>query len=346
MSLVLTLFWSPSASVRQWGQSHVAVSATRVAHKLYPLRVRVVNVVTGDVEWEPIAYIPIVRKQKEPAAERRARARRHSILQRVLYMAFRTTIAASRHGVKHEMGGKTYVAFPRILLYVCDQPEEKAVLCIKGGNCKFPCSSCLVPADLAGAPAALKATERSAVETLKRQVNAEAQERLHHQTQSRSDLEAHDSAHSRLPALAGMFGLSTDPFLLYKTVGFDCLHVRGSRSVLWVCASHSAIESFLLMCSSGLTSCLVLLSRFISHIGCVVAQVMDLGVTRMLVHRLVRVFPHICDGHYPLCETIAATFRVANMRLEYMGRRSKASHVPPGYVICETLTASCFFSLG
>jgi len=53
----------------------------------------------------------------------------------------------------------------------------------------------------------------------------------------------------------------------------------------------------------------------------------------MLVHRLVRVFPHICDGHYPLCESIAATFRVANKRLEFMGRRCKASQVSPGYVI-------------
>jgi len=62
-------------------------------------------------------------------------------------------------------------------------------------------------------------------------------------------------------------------------------------------------------------------------------QVLDLGVTRLLVHRLVRVFPHICEGYYPLCESIAATLRVANKRIEFMGRRSRASNVPgPGYV--------------
>jgi len=60
-------------------------------------------------------------------------------------------------------------------------------------------------------------------------------------------------------------------------------------------------------------------------------QVLDLGVTRLLVHRLVRVFPYICEGYYPLCETIWATFRVANKRIEFMGRRSRASRVPPGY---------------
>lgn len=299
---------------------------------------RVVNVVTGDVEWEPIAYIPVVRKQKEPSSELRARARRHSILQRVLYMAFRTTIAASRHGVLHKMGGKTYVAFPRILLYLCDQPEEKAVLCIKGGNCKFPCSQCLVPAELAGAPAALKAAERNAVETLKWQVNAEAKERFHGQTQRCADNEDQDSAHNRLPALAGMFGLSTNPFLLYKTIGFDCLHVRHRLSFWFVRVSRCAFSQCLLLCRAGLTSFLLLLSHVNRYLGCD-AQVLDLGVTRMLVHRLVRVFPHICKGYVPLCGTIAGTFRLANMRLEYLGRRSMASHVPPGYVVHFPLTA-------
>ena len=108
------------------------------------------------------------------------------------------------------------------------------MLCLKGGNCQFPCSTCLVPAELAGAPAALKAAERSAVGKLKRQVNAEASERCHGQTHRGADLEAQQSAHSRLPALAGMFGLSTDPFLLYKTIGFDCLHVSGRFSFSWV----------------------------------------------------------------------------------------------------------------
>jgi len=108
------------------------------AHKLYPLRVRLVNVVTGEVEWEPAAYIPVVRNQKEPASKPRARARRNGLLQRVLYLAFRTKIGASLTGVLVERDGRTYVGFPRVLLYLCDQPEEKAVLCLKGGNCKFP----------------------------------------------------------------------------------------------------------------------------------------------------------------------------------------------------------------
>jgi len=104
-------------------QNWLARACMPTAHKLYPLRVRVVNVVTGESEWEPTAYIPMVRKQKEPSADLRARERRTAILQRVWYLAFRTTITASHIGVLHEQDGTTYVAFPRLLLYLSYQPE-------------------------------------------------------------------------------------------------------------------------------------------------------------------------------------------------------------------------------
>lgn len=187
---------------------------------------RVVNVVTGESDWEPIAYIPMVRKQKEPSADLRARDRRSAILQRVLYLAFRTSIAASHVGVLHEQDGTTYVAFPRLLLYLSDQPEEKAVLCLKGGSCKHPCSSCLVHVSEAGAPEALNAEDRNAMRTLERQLEGAAHKRFQRESLRRTELEAMESAHNRVPALAGMAGLSTAPFLLYKTIGFDALHVR------------------------------------------------------------------------------------------------------------------------
>jgi len=62
-------------------------------------------------------------------------------------------------------------------------------------------------------------------------------------------------------------------------------------------------------------------------------QVLDFGVMRLLVRNLVRVFSHICEGYYPLCETTAATLRVAKYRIEFMRRRRRASTVPgPEYV--------------
>jgi len=178
------------------------------------------------LEWEPIAYIPLVRKQKEPLAEMRGRERRSAILQRVLYLALRTTVTASHIGVLHEQDGNTYVAFPRLMLYMSDQPEEKAVLCLKGGSCQHPCSSCVVNVKEAGAPAALSAGERDAVLTVERQLEGAAHKRYQRESVRRTKLEAMESAHNRVPVVAGMAGMTTAPFLLYKSIGFDALHVR------------------------------------------------------------------------------------------------------------------------
>lgn len=61
-------------------------------------------------------------------------------------------------------------------------------------------------------------------------------------------------------------------------------------------------------------------------------QVLDLGVTRQLVHRLIKLFPFMCVGDKPLAGSLEATKRVAFERLKYLGRRSRACKADPGYV--------------
>lgn len=61
-------------------------------------------------------------------------------------------------------------------------------------------------------------------------------------------------------------------------------------------------------------------------------QVLDLGITRLLVHRLARLLPHMCAGHAPRWGSLAAALNDACHRLLFLGRRSKASRVAPGYV--------------
>lgn len=51
------------------------------------------------------------------------------------------------------------------------------------------------------------------------------------------------------------------------------------------------------------------------------------------MHRLLRVFPHICKNHIPLCGSIAATYRIANLTLAFLGRRCKAPSIVPGYIL-------------
>lgn len=75
-----------------------------------------------------MAYIPMVRKQKEASADERGRERHSAVLRRVLYLVFRSIISTRHEGVKITCQGRKLKACPLILLYQCDYPEEKAVL--------------------------------------------------------------------------------------------------------------------------------------------------------------------------------------------------------------------------
>jgi len=250
--------------------------------------------------WLTLAYIPIVRPTKEPGADERARKRRSAILQRVLYLVIRSAMAASHVGVKVRFGGRELLCFPRLLLYICDLPEEKGLLCLKGGKTAKPCSLCTVSHEMAAVPEALTAEDRDALMLLKDQAEATNLLLRRERPSRRLMLEKRHSAHPVLPALAGMAGLSTAPFHMYKMVGVDVLHV------------------------------------------------LDLGVTRMLVHRLVRVYPHVCA--VAGCETAPGgtkgVCRVCNRRFNVMGRRCKASMSAPGCVSfsCSHPRVSCLLS--
>jgi len=193
----------------------------------YPLRIRLINSMTGAIEWHTVAYIPIVRTLKEAAPKKRERERRCGVLKRVLYLGFSTASKASNTGAFIVGGVAGEVrAFLRILLYLCDQPEEKAVLCLKAGTTAMPCSSCRVAAADAVTPAALTAADRKVIVTLNRHLEADAHRRYGCEGQRRLLLEARESIHSAVQALAAMAGLGTEPHLLYKMIGFDTLHVR------------------------------------------------------------------------------------------------------------------------
>lgn len=258
------------------------------------MRVLVVNLTIEEAHYVTVAYIPVVRKLKESDADEKARLRRCAVLQRVLYLAFRSAIAASHNGAKVKVGDRNLTAFARVLLYLADIPEEKAILCMKSGLCAHPCSSCDVCVTQAGTPEALNARDRDVIRMLTTQLEGAGHRQRQRSAQRRAHLEASTSARSAVPALAGFAGLSTAPFLLYKMIGFDVLHV------------------------------------------------LDLGVTRMLVHRLVRVFPHMRKNYYPLCGGTSATYRVANVRISRMGRRSVAPRLAPIFFVEEGTPQSTF----
>ena len=72
-----------------------------------------VNEDAEEEAWPTVAYIPIVHKGKEPGAEQRASRRRRAILQRVIFLVFRSAMAASHVGARVRVGGRALSAFPR-----------------------------------------------------------------------------------------------------------------------------------------------------------------------------------------------------------------------------------------
>ena len=206
--------------------------AILTAHKLYPVRIRVLNVETDAAKWITIAYIPIVKKLQEPAADDRGRVRRCGVLQRVLYAAFREFASCSHTGMNVQYKGRTIKVFGRVLCYLCDRPEERAVLALKAGQCDFPCSTCMVPLAEAGAAVAVTAAKRGVIDSLAGQIEAAEHLRRSRHRQRRVALEAVGSLTSFVPALAGVAGLSTEPLLLYQIIGFDILHVSSFASFL------------------------------------------------------------------------------------------------------------------
>jgi len=193
------------------------------------VRIRVVNDVTGDVDWHTIAYVPYVRNVKEPGSKEKAKGRRWGVLQRTLYLAFRDAIKSSHKGVLMEdsIGGFS-LAFLRVLLYACDRPEERAVLCLKTGNCNYPCSNCQVRAEDACTVNGTEAAKRVVIDSLEQQMEAAALSRVNKKRQRRLYLESRGSMNAFVPALACLGGLTTAPHYLYKMIAFDPLHVRTS----------------------------------------------------------------------------------------------------------------------
>lgn len=219
---------------------------TIAAHKLYPLRVRVVNALTKEDEWHTIAFIPQILTERGSAGAERSRLRRMVVLQRVLYLALRSLIIAGEKGVPfRNSAGEYLLAFPRILLYLCDQPEERAVLCLKPGMCNQPCSLCDVRVQDLGTTPALHAKDKHPLQVVPRQLEAHGHRSRGREQNRRAHLERELSINCQPPVLAAMAGLCTPPFLLYKIFALDVLHVRFFFLTASPCVMLTPDECFL-----------------------------------------------------------------------------------------------------
>jgi len=223
----LLLYFGFFLSHLTFGGRCLPPSTFSTAHKLYPVRVRIIILITDKPQWVTVAYVPVVKKMTESVVDERAKLRRCAVLQRVLYIVFRSVVSASHSGVTvYDKYGKALTAFPRLLLYISDQPEERAVFAFKLGMCGHPCSHCDVKLADCGTTRAANAEDRDVLRTLRAQAEATGHRRYSRHAGRRLALEEAHSITGILPAIASMAGLSTTPKLLYRTIGFDILHVR------------------------------------------------------------------------------------------------------------------------
>jgi len=59
---------------------------------------------------------------------------------------------------------------PRALLYVCDQPEERAIMCLEESGCLFPCTPCTVEREISCTEGGMSAPPRDVGDTVRAQL--------------------------------------------------------------------------------------------------------------------------------------------------------------------------------
>jgi len=187
------------------------------------------------VRWVTLAYIPQVEaKFLETMRGQEVRA---ELLQRILHVVFRTSLLADHDGMWLNLpGGGCERVSPRALLYVSDQPEERAVLCLKGSGCLFPCTACTVGRDTSCTEAGTSAPAKDVHETVLAQLRSVLMGNFGGAGAMRTEAEMAHSLNSLVPALAAWAGLRNGSRMLYRLPGFDRLRVCFSfhMSVLFV----------------------------------------------------------------------------------------------------------------
>lgn len=205
--------------------SDATVLSDSGAVSAYPLRMRIVNVNTKKERWLTVAYIPQV--EGKFLDKRKAQEVRSDLLQRVLHLTFRNTIQASHRGAWMDLrdGGRVRVS-PRVLLYVCDQLEERAVMCLKASGCLYPCTPCMTSRENACSASGATAPARDVDATVAAQLQNATRGSFWGAQLRRGEVELAHSLNSVVPAMASWAGLGSGPCMLYRLPGFDRLHVR------------------------------------------------------------------------------------------------------------------------
>jgi len=190
--------------------SGATVLSSSGAVSVYSLRMRVVNVNTKDVRWMTHAYIPQVEVRFVETSK--VQEVRSELLQWISHIVFRRSVMASHRGAWINLtGGDRVPVSPRALLYVCDKPEERAVMCLKGTGCIFPCTPFMVEREDSCSASGADPPSRDVDETVRVQLKNATMGSFWVAAARRAEVKLEHSLNSVVPAMAAWAGLRNGP---------------------------------------------------------------------------------------------------------------------------------------
>lgn len=185
------------------------------------------NLLSREPVWVTVAYVPQVWADFRKCSASNAAAARAQVLQHTLNLAYGDLMRASHFGVAVTMmDGTQAVVSPRVVLYVCDQPEERDIVCLKRHGTAFSCTPCMAPSRGCGRRPSVPHKQRNVLKMVGKQLKGARMRGTYGAGVIIDAMEMKYSIHCIVPALAAWAGLGSGCLLLYKIFGFDRLHVR------------------------------------------------------------------------------------------------------------------------
>ena len=327
-----------------------------------PLRMRIVNNINKEVRWVTLAYIPKV--ESKFLETRKGHEVRAELLQRILHLVFRTCMVASHRGVWVQVpGGGIVRVSPRVLLYVCHQPEERASMCLKGYGCFFTCTPCMVGRINSSTAAGAAAPSRDFDATVKSHLSDATMGTFWGAASRRAEVEMEHSLNSgNLPWPPGpdleaargccivLLGLTACTYVRLLSNSWSlslarplfahpyCVHrhtwlhlalfyLVWASEILLTMAHLTAPHRILIVLVSW-----ILLVHIYTH-AIASTQVIDPGINRKLINKVPLYLRQVAGASgRTRFEAAANAERAMNLRFNYASRGLRVPHIHPGYM--------------
>lgn len=123
-----------------------------------PLLVRFTNIMAIETKWFEIGLCPTLHISNTMCTATKLTELRSELLKRYLLIVLRPFIESSRIGFPYA----STVIFPRILMVLCDQKQERPLVSLKSSNSTRDCTTCDMVSRITTAGCVRRDPQRSA----------------------------------------------------------------------------------------------------------------------------------------------------------------------------------------